>query len=181
MRSSAISPLALASLLASAAACGGHSLDAGNQPDGGDAAPPPLPAGSCSSLTWGATETPSSSDECNTLFLGRWTLCADDAGPIEDDSGFPYVLPQPAGVEFTNEGGGLSFYILVPGAGGLLVRSQDPSERGAVVDPLVTGNACRAWMSPDSTPGDQTGWTLQRYQKPDALLINGAASYVPAR
>jgi hypothetical protein len=178
------------------AACAGHTLDAGGATDsgvepgdagepsdGGSTTPVPLPTptpGSCSALTWGKIVSPVSDNDCTRLVAGRWTFCADDAGPPVDDSGFPYLVPQPAGLELVEENGALRFYILEPGTDGGLARSQAPNLRGTAVQPGALGSACRFWMAPDSNPGSQSGWTFERYLGPDALLVNGGASYVPA-
>jgi hypothetical protein len=137
---------------------------------------------SCATLSWGTSEVPASTNDCESLPLGRWMLCGDDAGvPDADNSlGFAPFVPEGSGIEFAAESGALTVYILVPDGSGGLVRSQDPARRATAVQPGIVGSACSFWMAPDSTPGDQTGWTLQRYRGPNALLINGSASYVPA-
>jgi len=93
---------------------------------------------------------------------------------------FPYVLPQPAGVEFAQESGMLRFYRLVPDGGGAFVRSQAVSEQGTVDQPSTTAGACFFWMAPDSSPGSQTRWTVERFKNPNELLVNGNDYYVPA-
>jgi hypothetical protein len=174
----------LVSILPSSLACGGRDLDAGSEtqskPDSGPDASPPSPPATCSTLKWGDSVNPASTDDCQTLFLGRWTLCSNDGGAPPDDSGFPYFVPQPDGIEFAQESGALRFYVLVRDAGGALQRSQAADQRGSAVDAAVLGSACTVWMAPDSNAGSQTAWTLQLYQNPTALLANGNASYVPA-
>jgi hypothetical protein len=174
----------ITSILPSVLACGGRDLDAGNEaqnePDAAPDAPPPQQPSTCSTLNWGDSVNPASTDDCQNLFLGRWTLCFDDGGTAPNDSGFPFFLPQPDGIEFAQESGALRFYVLVRDAGGALVRSQAPNQRGSAVDPAVLGSTCKFWMAPDANAGDQTGWSLQAYRNPTALLVNGNASYVPA-
>jgi hypothetical protein len=153
------------------AACG-HDLDAGQEVQ-----EVPLEAGSCSTLTRGSIDVPASVDDCESLFLGRWVLCAADASA--PDATFAEFLPQPDGIEFALENGAVRFYVLVPGDGGL-VRSHVLAQQGTAVDAFVTGAACGLWMAPDSNPGDQTGWSLERFKNPDELLVDENASYVPA-
>jgi hypothetical protein len=191
----------LASVLPGALACGGRALNVGSETqsnpdsgredggetqsnpdsgreDSGSKAPPPRQPGTCSALTWGDSVNPASRDDCKTFFLGRWTLC--DGGTPPQDPGFPYFLPQPDGIEFAQESGVMRFYVLVRDAAGALQRSQAPNKRGAATHPAADGSSCSFGMGPDSSPENQTSWTMQLYQNPDALLVGGYASYVPS-
>jgi hypothetical protein len=141
----------------------------------------PEEAGSCKALTLGQATTPGNAGECGNYFIGRWQLCSD-TGSTDVDSGlgFGAFVPQPGGIEFAQENGALRVYMLVPSDGGGLVRADDPSEQAAATEPDVLGSACKFWMAPDIHPSEQTGWTVARYTDPNALLINGTATYVPA-
>ena len=182
MTPSAGSYLARFTLFTALTACGGHNLEVGREGDAGigaDDGGETLEAGSCTMFTLGTARAPSSNSDCQNLFVGRWGLCSYDGGAPPDDSGFPYFLPQPEGIEFVQDNGALQAYVLVPDDGGALVRSQDPSQRAGATDPATLGSACEFWMAPDSHPGEQTRWSVVRYTNPDSMLINGDATYVP--
>jgi hypothetical protein len=172
----------LFSILPGALACEDRDLNVGSErpsnPDGGreDTA-------ACSTLTWGDSVIPASTGDCDTLFLGRWILCSEDGGAPSADSGFPYVLPQPDGIEFAQESGVMRFYVLVRDAAGALQRSQSLNQRGIAGYASVYGNSCDYWMEPDVNSGDQTRWSMALYRNPAALLVNIGneyASYVPS-
>jgi hypothetical protein len=180
-----------------ATGCSGKELVAGREPpaeaptvedasappppmEGGPPAnpvnPAPLTPGSCSSLTWGTQIPPSSDGECATIALGRWQLC--DAGASLN---LPAGAQTGAGLEFAQENGALDFYVLLADGDGGLMRASALNERGFVDQPSTwSAGACHYWVAPAASAGTEFGWTFLRFKGPDALLINGNVSYVPA-
>jgi hypothetical protein len=172
MKPSLTAYLVVLAALPLCAACNGQDAGVNIEPE---------EAGSCKALTLGEADKPGEANHCGDYFVGRWTLCSDTASTdVDSGLGFAEFVPQPGGIEFAEENGELRVYMLVGGDGGALVRSDDSSMRATATEPHVLGDACRFWMAPDKNPGSQTGWTVSRYTNPNALLINGTATYVPA-
>ena len=140
----------------------------------------------CSNAISGTRVAAESADDCTTLVAGRWEYCGATVDPTIDDPAqydFPFFLPQPAGVEFALEDRALRFYTLVRNESGALVRARMLDQQGTVDDPFTDVGSCAFHMSPDSSPGRESGWNLQRFREPDGLFlltVNLSATYVRA-
>jgi hypothetical protein len=202
MRSFALS-IAMAMALP-CAACTGGTLDAGFTADDagpfdGNAhftssgqEPGQLLPNTCPNATAGTRAYANDFNDCVNLVVGLWAPCPNPSAPEAGAdasadpwiSWFPYfVATQSAGIEFAWENGVLRFYALQESDGGPYVRSHAPNEEGTVTsDSFTVAGSCAFHMAPDSTPGEQSGWDLVRYQSPDGLVeANTQTTYVPTR